>query len=271
MNDVNLKTQVIYGQSFDDYFRVPALGSGGINKLLRSPQHFKHSLDNPGESSERQALGIGVHCATLQPSLYLEKYGVTPDVDKRTKLGKAELEEWTLANPDRIGISIEQHRTITNCAASIYSHPAARRLLEQAKCEVSIYWDDQEYAIPCKARFDALNLGGAIDLKTAADASKEAFAAAIARYGYHEQTSHYWTGHEHCFNASPEFWCWIVVESEPPHAVAVYQCGMATLLAGRQRCNEAYGRYRDALRSGQWRGYPETIEVIEVPTWARRF
>jgi hypothetical protein len=263
--------EVNYQQAWDEYFKVQALGSGGIAKLLKSPQHFKFNLDHPSEATAAQVFGIAVHALLADPVGFEDLYVVAPTFDKRTKAGKAGFAAWLDDNKGKIGLDVEEATRVKGCANAVMAHPAARKLIEGGKTEVSCYWRDNEYDIPCKARFDALNLGGAIDLKTAADASKEAFAASIVRYGYHEQASHYWTGHEHCFNASPEFWCWIVVESEPPHAVAVYQCGMATLLAGRQRCNEAYGRYRDALRSGQWRGYPETIEVIEVPTWARRF
>jgi exodeoxyribonuclease VIII len=265
------QSSVVYGQPWAEYYKVPALGSGGVEKLRQSPAHFKQQLDNPSDSTSDQAFGITLHCAVLEPARFAQDYVLAPQFDKRTNAGKAALAEWLESNRGKIGLVAEEMQRVNRCADSISHHPAARRLLEKATKEISVYWHDQEFSIPCKARLDLCSLGGITDVKTTKDASREAFAKSIANYGYHRQAAHYWNGHEACFDRSPEFWAWIAVESDEPHAVAVYEIGMASLLVGRREVDEAYARYRDGLATGVWRGYAETIEVIDVPAWARRF
>jgi exodeoxyribonuclease VIII len=131
-------------------------------------------------------------------------------------------------------------------------------------------WIDGKWKVPCKCRFDAVNRGGGIDLKTTQDASPEAFARTIATYRYDLQAAWYLSGAEHVLDETPQFFAFIVVEAEPPHAVACYAIGPASVQAGAARAEVALERYAKALAAGEWPGYEPTIQPIEMPSWARR-
>jgi exodeoxyribonuclease VIII len=80
------------------------------------------------------------------------------------------------------------------CIDAVNAHPAASQLLAGAERELSLFWTDARYHVPCKARYDARNHGLVMDLKTTQDASPEGFARQAANLLYHCQAAHYFSG-----------------------------------------------------------------------------
>lgn len=262
---------VYYDYPSDEYHAVEAMSASGAKKMLRSPQHYRLMRTTPNEPTDAMQFGTAVHCCVLEPARFVTLVKAAPEINKRTKDGKAEWAAFQLANAGRILLTPSDYDRVLACAKAIGDHPAASRLLEGARCEVSLFWEDGEYKVPCKARLDAWNHGGAIDVKTTTDASADGFARQAANLLYHVQAWHYFSGCEHALDSSPQFFAFVVVESEPPHAVACYTVPRDALMAGRRLMDEALGRYRDALKVGRWPGYPDTINPIELPRWALRF
>jgi exodeoxyribonuclease VIII len=154
------------------------------------------------------------------------------------------------------------------CIDAVLEHPAARYLLDGARREVSAFWFDQRFGVPAKARFDALNHGGIIDLKTTINASPDDFARQAASLGYHIQSAAYNSGHEHVLDSSMAFFAFICVETEPPYGVAVYELASNAVLAGARLWDMALERYAQALKAGRWDSYPLTVQRLELPRWA---
>jgi hypothetical protein len=160
---------------------------------------------------------------------------------------------------------------VQRVAAAIRSHPRAAYLLDGAEVETSLFWRDRQFDVPCKARLDARNHGGVFDIKTARDASRDGFSRAIGDLKYHLQAAFYINACEHVLNESPRFFGFVAAEKEPPYAVACYFLDGASIMAGARWMNIALERYREALESGKWTGYPEDIQTISVPRYALRF
>lgn len=253
------------------YHQVEAMSAGGAKKILRSPQHYRLMRTTPNEPTSAMEFGTVVHAGVLEPDTFHRVVAVAPDCDKRTKDGKAEWAQFAFDNAGRIILKADELARAQRCIDAVRAHPAASRLLDGGRSEVSLFWNDGKYKVPCKCRWDKLNCGGGMDLKTTLDASPEGFARQIASLQYHVAAAHYISGHEHVLNESPEFFAFIAVESEPPHAVACYVLPANAILAGMHQINIAYSRYAEALSAGTWPGYPPTIEAIQIPRWALRF
>jgi len=157
------------------------------------------------------------------------------------------------------------------CVNAVRAHPAAAKLLDGGEREGSMFWKDGQFNVPCKARFDAMNRGGLIDLKTTVNAAPEEWGKQAANLLYHLQAAHYMNGAEAALNATPEFFAFVCVESDAPYAVACYVLPGAAISAGRVLCNIALERYAQALQAGVWPGYSPTIDVVPFPKWALRF
>lgn len=253
------------------YHALPALSSGGAKKLLRSPAHFRAYVDTPNDPTDAMLVGSAVHCGALEPDSFTGAVVRAPICDRRTKEGKATWSEFQAAAAGKIILSAADFDRALRCINAVADHPAAQALLHGARTEVSACWEDGEFGVACKARFDALSRGGVIDLKTCADASPEGFARALAQYDYPVQAAHYFSGAEHALDASPAFFAFICVESEAPHAVAVYELDRPTMLAGMRRVETALRRYRDCLKTGSFPGYPQQIQRINAPRWYLTF
>lgn len=254
----------------EHYHAVEALSASGGRKLRKSPLHYKLMRDTVSEPTAAMQFGTVVHACVLEPDA-LSCYAVAPKVDKRTTAGKADWAAFQAAHAGKIILSPDDDKRARACVAAVRAHPAAMKLLDGAHTEMSLFWNDARYKAPCKCRFDAINRGGGIDLKTTQDASPDEFGKSIANFEYHAQAAHYISGAEHALNESPRFFAFVAVESEPPHAVACYYLPANAILAGQRLVAIALERYAEALASGKWRGYSQTIDAIQLPRWALRF
>lgn len=263
---------VFYGMPAAEYHAREAMSASGAKKMLRSPQHYRLSRDQPSAPTETMEFGTAVHCGVLEPEHFARRVTLIPDVNRRTTAGRAEHAAFLAAcAPGSILLNRDDYDRAARCIDAVLKHPAAAQLLGTARTEVSLFWRDARYDVPCKARWDIHSHGGVTDLKTTQDASPEGFARQIANLLYHVAAAHYLSGGEHVLNETPRFFAFIAVESEPPHAVACYTLPSNAILAGAHLMNRALERYRDALAAGEWQGYPQTIETLQLPRWALRF
>jgi hypothetical protein len=253
------------------YHEIEALSSSGAKKMIRSAAHYKLMRDTPSVPSAQMQFGTVVHAGVLEPDTFDQVVAISPDCDKRTVAGKATWANFYSENAGRIILTAADHDRARRCIDAVNAHPAAAKLLDGAKREVSLFWNDARYGCPCKSRFDIYSHGGIADLKTCQDGSSEGFGKTIAQYLYHMAAAFYVDAAEHVLNESPRFFCFVVVEVEPPFAVAVYRLPTNAILAGAHLVAKAMERYAEALATGQWRGYPITIDDIQLPGWALKF
>lgn len=277
---------VYYGMPAADYHAVESMSASGAKKIRKSPAHFRLMRDTPSEPTAQMQFGTCVHNGALEPDSLATRVVGGPD-EAPTRPSSKQLsakkpspdtlsaiafwESFDAEHAGKIILSRHDFDRARRCIDAVHEHPAARYLLEDAQIEVSIFWQDKLFEVPCKARLDARKHGGIVDLKTCQDASPEGFARAIGAYDYHEQGWAYFSGCEHVLDATPEFFAFVCVETEPPHAVAVYHLGRESLMAGARLWDEALSRYKAALAAGKWTGYPETINTINAPRWKLRF
>lgn len=254
----------------ETYHAVECMSSGGLKQILKTPQHFRMYRDKQRTTTDYMDFGTGVHYGVLEPQRWLSDVIRAPMVNKRTNAGKAELAEFEAVHIGKLILSDEDYRRALRCIDAVRSHPMASKLLAGAEIEISMFWNDAEYGVPCKCRWDARNHGMTIDLKTSVDASPEAFARTAANMFYHVQAAHYMSGGEHVLNETPDAFINIVAESEEPHGVAVYEMPSAAIRMGRHLADEGLSRYRAAMAANAWVGYPETIQPLPFPRWALR-
>ena len=127
-------------------------------------------------------------------------------------------------------------------------------------------WD--QHGVKCKAKADAIGDGVVIDLKTTIDAAPHEFQRSIATFGYFRQAAHYLDGYEATKGERAKDFIFVAVESQPPHAFALYRLDAASIAAGRLEMKRAAAVYRDCMQSGNWPGYEPGIATLALPRWA---
>ena len=255
----------------EEYHRWPHVSQSRL-KVLRdkSPAHLRHEMDNPPEPTPAMVLGTAVHLAVLQPDLFRTEYVKAPDVDRRTKAGKALWAEYAAEWGEDRMLRADDYDLCLAMRDAVYTHPVARKLLDGASArEQSAVWVDPTTGLTCKGRFDAVceDTGAIVELKTTSDASPTVFPRSIYRYGYYIQGAHYLSGAQ-TLGIKVDLFPIIAVESEPPHCVAVYQVEDLAIKAGLDELRPLMETYARCQESGVWPGYDTKAVTISLPAWA---
>jgi hypothetical protein len=203
--------------------------------------------------------------AQLEPLRFADHYAVRPKgLDGRTKEGRA----WKAAHEGRPVLSEADHGLCIAMRNAVEASPDAAPYLVGGKVEHALTWDDYETGITCKGRLDFLRDDGTlVGLKTARSAAPSAFEKQGARLGYHLQWAFYHDGLVANGIEPPEV-VEIVVESAPPHDVAVYLISYDTIEEGRIAYREALVELRECRRRNVWPGQVDGVRVFQLPAWA---
>jgi len=271
----------------DVYHSWPSLNSSKLGLLLRSPAHLKASLDFPEEPTPAMIYGEAIHYAVLQPELLEEHYcGEKPakpsgkEYDRRTKEGKENygawqrnvLDPWVAANANKTQLPPLEYSRLPEIRAAIEATPAAKHVLGLGKAESSFVWKDPTTGILCRCRPDVCGEGRnlLVDLKSTRDARPEAFAKAVANFGYYRQAAWYLDGVNAVLGAGTvtEF-VFVVVEKTPPYGVGVYVLEPEDVERGRGMNRVALKRLAWCQENDSWPSYGAKITPIGLPRWSR--
>lgn len=249
------------------------VSSTRLKTILKSPAHFLIAQHVQGEPSPSMKFGTAVHCALLEPDRFTSTYVEDPGFDRRTKEGRANADAFDAANPGKIKIAAEDLTAIDRIRSSVSKHATARALLELPSrvVEESIFWRDQITGIRQKVRPD-LRVGlddrmAVIDVKTARDASRFAFARQVIELDYHFSAAMYSEGIKVAYGQRPVF-AWLVVEANG--VICLYQPDAELSALGEKRYRRAVNSLAACIESNQWPAYQDgrSIEPLAAPKWA---
>lgn len=258
-----------------EYDAIAALNISRLKEMKRSALHFKHLIDNP-KVSDPLILGTATHVAVLEPERYSRDFAVW---DRSTAGGKMApragqyWETFVRENVGRSHLTPEQHRLANAIAAAVRFNPAANKYLEIGDPEVTLEWNlpAELGGRPAKGRVDwATKVDGRahlVGLKTARDCRHFQFSKQAANLGYHMGWAYYFDGFTAIKGVEPEL-IEIVVEVEPPHAVAVYRIPNDIILQGREEYWECVKALAECEADGCWPGPSVGVEDLTLPSWA---
>lgn len=254
-----------------DYDGIKAVSITKLKGLLRSPLHYQYLLTNP-KQSDALTLGIATHVAVLEPERFAHDFAIW---DKRLTNGRAAprnggvWDAFKELHCDRTILTGDEAGITQAIAKAVRFDETANKYLASGDPEVTLEWMHGER--PCKGRADWLtHLDGIpvlVGLKTARDCRHMIFGAQAARLGYHLQWAFYHDGFE-AITGKPPHMVEIVVESEPPHAVATYLIPNDIIEQGREEYQTLL-RVLEACESDDvWPGPVPHEEYLTLPTWA---
>lgn len=253
-----------------EYHAYEALSASGIKKLLQSPAHFKVMRDTKNEPTASMILGTATHMAILEPDRFNTEVVIAPEAKKITNAGKAEWAEFEAANVGKLAIKKADFDHVLEMRKSVFGSPqwvSNFGRLESAS-EVSFFWENPTYEVPCKARMDRLYDNGIIlDLKTCADASPKGVIKAIANFQYHVQAAFYLDAYRAVMGKHATSFVFCFVENTAPYATAYYVLSEDAIRGGYAKVDAGLRLYQQALRSNTWAGYAPEIQLIDLPTW----
>lgn len=282
---MNAKAQIpesgiILGMSNADYHALPSVSSSKLKAILRSPAHY-HAAYLAGaprkEPTASMVLGSLTHTLFLEPEQYGSEYIIAPKWDARTNEGKAIRAAFVDAAEGKTVIDNDQLTTAQAMANALCSHQI-HEAMTGGHAEASIFWTDDQTGLACRIRpdyhiapSDVWPTGLIIDVKSTDDARAEAFSRTCVNFGYDLSAAMYCDGFQQHYGTTelePPLLLLLVVERDAPHAVACYECSPEMLDKGIEKYRRAMQLLADSTASGNWPGYDDGIQLLNLPKWA---
>ena len=252
-----------------EYHARPELSQSQAKTILDCPARYIWERDHPTPPTPQMEAGTVIHALTLgQPDTHQV-------IDAPSKRGKAWADAADAARAaGLIPVLPDELATYQACAAAVHDHPWVAAAMTRGRAEQTMTWTDPDTGVPCRGRVDWLTAtsDGApviVDLKTTAsvEGGDRAWAATVARYGYHVQAGAYTHGHEVITGDAPTFFM-VAVERTPPHLVRVWQPTPDTVQRGHDRWADALTIHRQCTDTGHWPAYPTNPVPFDLPAWA---
>jgi exodeoxyribonuclease VIII len=263
---------LVQGLDIDAYYSGPGISKSGLDSIAANPFiYYARHLDPKRPAAPArggQLEGSLAHCAILEPEEFDARYVVGPALNRNTKAWKEFVE-----SESRIAIQPDQYETAMRQAESVRRLPEIAESLRNGRAEVSAYWNDPITGELCRCRPDwAQDVGTAqtilLDVKTCGDASPEDFRRQIARKRYHVQHAFYTDGYGIASGREVLAFVFVAVESEWPYAANALMLDEAGIEQGRKDYRRNLDTYAQCRRSGEWPGYGNEIQIINLPAWA---
>lgn len=247
-----------------EYREAEGISRSELFKIARSPMHFKYAMENPTDSASL-AFGRALHKYVLEKEDFGNDFIILPEINRRTKDGKAEYERYQLeafAN-DRELVSRADMTVIMEMYEAVMAHPVARALLS-GEHEKDFFWTDAATGEKCKCRPDCMTeyngLKYIVDYKSTDSCEDGHFERSCRKYGYKFQAGMYTEG---VFQNTFEQYgfAFVAQEKNPPYAVRVYFCTPEFVAQGYDQFREFIGIYHSCKETGNWYGYEGAMNV----------
>lgn len=272
--------------------------SSKLKKLVAeyTPAHIKQDTEGQAEEETTEALNFGhaLHLALLQPHLVDTAIGPAPINPKTGKPYGRDTQAWEkeTAGDSRVLLGPDEADKLSAMLEAVYAKRRARELLEMAgPREVTLLWDEpvlvdtlgepEKIMMPSKARPDiwGCDLGMMVDFKTTRDARRRVFNNDAIGLGYYIQGAWYLRAAERISQAGndiiprvPDQFMMILIEKTPPYLVAVRNlfAQPEMMIAANRDLEYPLQQMARAYQTGQWPGYSDEIEDVELPGWKMR-
>jgi exodeoxyribonuclease VIII len=251
---------------FHEYLEDPAINNSGLKLFHQSPTKFKHWENNDKPGTPTQIEGSALHCAILEPEVFVTRFGKGPAPRK----GSAGRIKWDKANSTAMPLTPRQWENVEGMAKA-FEHTSCtitQELLTEGTPEMSIWWDDPITGLRCKIRPDWLRTDDIIiDLKSTQAGSPRGFLHEVRRWGYDRQAVWYERGLNAAYKAAGvnrhvEAFIFIVVENFSPYETAVYMLPDDIIEKARQQVDIDLEGYAECVKNDIWPGYANKVVVL---------
>jgi exodeoxyribonuclease VIII len=269
------------------YFSWPYANKSFLDHFEKSAAHALVEKQHPRAPTPAKILGTHIHLATLSDDF--DRYAMCAPInpktgkqhDRRTTPGMAAWADAERKARGRQILGLGEYNTCKVMRAAWRADPTSNELLSgEGKNEVAIVWDDPETGVRCKALIDRLTThegwSYVIDLKSTLNASPEGWPYEVERYRLHRQACFYLDGMSMAVGEFPRRFAFMAMEKikGPPYTVGgpmIYVATDSVIEQGRMEIRALLRRYRDAIDSGEWAGYPRGLQFFHLPERAYRY
>jgi len=221
----------IYSLPFEEYKTLSGLNQTKLRKLLSS-----HSKQKQGYKIQ-QAMDFGNagHCLLLEPQKFAEIYVCAPKgLKRRGKNGGECWEEFCELNKGKNVLDSNEWDRLQNILNVFQINPKIRQFWKHGETEVSMFWEDSELDLECKARMDWFDSDSMkiVDLKFTNNIAKFSNQKLMDQY-FSLQAAWYRRGVYNLTGSKCDF-LFVFVEKYFLHIISVIKANEEILLHGEQ-------------------------------------
>lgn len=256
------------------------LSYSSLKHFARSPIHFvQHRL---AEIERRPELIFGgmFHCLLLQPEKFDEYFAIMPDVNLRTKEGKAIMAEFEVANLGKQLVTQSDYNNAKIMAEAIKDNPVASKYLSGCEeFEKRLEWTDKKTDLKQIAYLDGIGAIGhdnyVLEIKTTTDATPDKFQRDAFNYMYYLQAAMYVQALSR-YRLFPRL-VYIVIEKAAPFGISVFTVDDDFINYGKQMHRKLLDHFRycldNELFEEDYRYYGligKGTHTLDLPYWAKK-
>lgn len=253
----------------DSYHQSEGYSRSQLMHFLKTPSHFYYETHLKTEKkppTPAMVFGSLVHTLVLEPENFALEYAVLPEINKRTKAGKAEFEAFEAENASKIIVTKQQLNEALQISESAMADKYIEQAISNAQIEPSIFFTSSN-GIQYKARPDAYKNGVVYDLKTTETASVQHIERESINRGYYLQAGMIKCALE---SVGMEFkhTTIIAIEKSPPYAARMLQLRKECIDYGERLFKSIDRRLAVCLQDGNFEGYePAMLSVPKYAVW----
>lgn len=258
-----------------EYHARAEISKSDLDLLAKSPFLLKMKKDGKyqSEATASQILGSAVHTLVLERSDFINEFAIEPNIDKRTKDGKAEFNEFFAKNSHKIIIKADEFEKANLIANSVIEMKATAKFLKDGKAEQSYFGEIDGVKVKCRPDFYNEKLGLIVDLKTTSDGSPNGFMKSIANFNYHIQTAFY-SDIMRSLGKKVNKFLFIAVETKEPYLVGFYELDEAAIEKGREKYKELLSLWKWCIENNNYFQYGDfkdgkiyPVKTLNLPAW----
>lgn len=242
------------------------LSYSSIKEFAKSPRHYVHYVLAKREPSKAMNLGSLIHCLIMYPSKFNDQFIIAPNVDRRTKDGKATWEEFISKSNGKIVVTEDELDEAKQITDNVLSNWKINNTVKECTSFEQEFKHDI-LGLPFRGFVDGVNEGNYIlEIKTMSDASPSNVTREFYNRKYHIQAGLYNLVHKLPVK-------YLIVETNAPYNSMLVDVADDYIEKGQQELMDLVDKFNtcmdlDAFNAGY--GFMESEEfVVGLPSWVK--
>ena len=249
----------VYDISNEEYHASVGISRSAISEFMISPLHYWDRYINPDKppfkKSKSLDVGAAAHVYLLENEKFHATYKVMPKFSGKGM--KAKKEAFEAEYKGKTFISQKNFDNVMGIVKSIESHLTAKKLIEGAVYEKSIYWIDEDTGLLCKARPDIWHSTFIADLKTTECAKANKFEYSLGDYDYHIQAAMILDAVKAAALEEHMNYFFVAAETKRPYPAASYPLNHQSIYQGRDEYKSELYKMKECFTKNEWPGYED--------------
>lgn len=238
----------------------------------KSSLHFKakyiDKIMPDKEPSYDMILGSLVHTMFLSPQDLPIEFFELPELNLRTKEGKATRDQIQIDHKDKTLVTSEMMTEAYKISEALRQNKILKKY--KTKNELAFFWKCPFTQLNFRAKIDGMTDNILFELKTTSSGKQETFQRHIHNMNYDLQMAHYLEGIRHCIGPINEV-IMIAADTDQPYNIQPYQLTDDFLELGHRKWLDAIQKLERGINQNHWESYyysNEDIPLMSPPKWA---